>query len=314
MDIEKIFKTRQDIISTYFDNSSSLAIILIDENKKILDCNKGFIRILGLREKPVNSSIHRFLLMNFDEILSSNSVSNMINLVFKGTGNIEILLKGSIFPLDGPFLMIFEQHRLTYNELITKMSQLNDQIVDITRQLEKKNMQLSEALKTIKKIINTDPLTGIMNRRAFAKILKREVSFARRHGLPLSVVMVDIDHFKGINDTYGHDMGDYVLKTFAKTIIGCMRQEDIFARFGGEEFVLILPSTPIESALHTSERLRQRIEKKKIRGLKARITASFGITTLLPTDTYETFLKRADDALYCAKRMGRNRCIIKEKL
>lgn len=311
MNIETIFKNHPDVIISYFDQLSSLAIVLIDKDKKILDCNIGFIKILGLREKPINHPLTKFLSRYSEEVLLSDRAFNVINIVFKGAGNMEILLKGSILSFDNLYLMIFEQYRLTYNELITKMSKLNDQIVDITRQLEKKNLQLSEALTTIKRITNTDPLTGILNRRAFQKALTREISFARRHKLPLSFVIIDIDHFKRINDTYGHEVGDYVLKNFSKIIRKSIRYEDTFARFGGEEFILILPNTNIDSALEVCERIRQKIEKTKFKGIKEKITASFGITELLQTDKELDVLKRADEALYEAKRKGRNRCEIK---
>lgn len=311
MNIEKIFKNHSDQIVSYFEHLSNVAIIVVDKDKKILDCNSGFTKILGLREKPINFPLTNFLSKHSKEILLPDRAYNMIKIVFKGADNMEILLKGSIFSIENLYLMIFEQYRLTYNELISKMSKLNDQIVDITRQLEKKNLQLSEALKTIKKITNTDPLTGILNRRAFHKILKREISFARRHSLPLSFVMIDIDHFKRINDTYGHEMGDRILKRFARIIIKSIRHEDIFARFGGEEFILLLPNTDINSAFSVCERIRQKIEKTKFKGIKERITASFGITELLQQDKELDVLKRADEALYEAKRKGRNRCEVK---
>ncbi len=311
MNIETIFKNYHDEIISYFDQLSSLALVLIDKDKKILDCNSGFIKILGLREKPINYNLTKFLSRYSEKLLLPDSAFNMTTLIFKGIGNVEILLRGAIFPVDNLYLMIFEQYRLTYNELLTKMSKLNDQIVDITRQLEKKNLQLSEALTTIKKITNTDPLTGILNRRALEKIIKREISFARRHNLPLSFVMIDIDRFKRINDTYGHEVGDYVLKSFAKIIHKSIRHEDILARFGGEEFILLLPNTNIDSALEVCERIRQKIEKTKFKGIKEKITASFGIAELLQTDEGVDVLKRADDALYEAKRKGRNRCEIK---
>lgn len=311
MNLEKIFKDYQDIIISYLDHYSTLAIVLIDSDKKILDCNRGFVKILGLEEKPINFSLTTFLSRDSGEISLPKSVFSMINLLFKGMGNSEILMKGLIYPLNNFYLMILDQHRLTYDELIAKMSKLNDQIVDITRQLEKKNTELSEALATIKKMMNSDPLTGISNRRAFQRALKREISFAKRYELPLSFVMIDIDYFKMINDTYGHKVGDYVLKKFTMIIKNSIRQEDFFARFGGEEFILLLPNTKIDSALEVSERLRQKIEKTRFKGIKEKITASFGITELLKTDEAIDALKRADDALYEAKRNGRNRCVVK---
>lgn len=311
MNIENIFKNYCDIIFSYFDQISGLVIVLIDKNKKILDCNNGFIRTLGLREKPINQSLTKFLSSYSEEKLPLDRNISEVNINFKSSTDIEIFLKGYILSVDNLYLLILEQYRITYNELIAKMSILNDQIVDITRELEKKNLLLSEALTTIKRITNTDPLTGILNRRSFQRALKREISFARRHNLPLSFVMIDIDYFKRINDSYGHETGDRVLKSLARIIRKSIRNEDIFARFGGEEFTLLLPNTSVESAVEVCERIRQKIEKTKLKGIKEKITASFGITGLLPNDREIDILKRADDALYEAKRKGRNRCEVK---
>jgi diguanylate cyclase (GGDEF)-like protein len=310
MKIPEILKKYKENINFYFSEISNTGLILINKRGKILDCNRGFLELLGLKEKPINRNINELLSNNSERILFPEDAFAKINLLFDSSGEVEVLLKGYIFPCDGLYLLIFEQHRLTYNELIEKMSKLNDQIVDITRELEKKNIQLSEALTTVKRIMNTDPLTGIFNRRAIDKMINREISFALRHKLPLSVVMIDIDHFKKINDTYGHETGDNVLKNFAKKIKKLIRNEDIFGRYGGEEFILILPNTNIDSAYKVTERIRKEIEKMKLKGIKGNITASFGLTEILPADNQDSLIKRADDALYLAKRNGRNRCEI----
>lgn len=188
---------------------------------------------------------------------------------------------------------------------------LNEQIKELTKMLEERERQLSEALKTIKRIINTDPLTGIYNRKAFEKLLKKEISFAKRHNLPLSAAMIDIDHFKNINKKYGHEEGDKILKNFAKTLVKSIRQEDILARYTGDQFALIYPNTQVEFALLACDRIRQKIEKKKFRNINLKITASFGITQLLNEDDSKTIIKRASEALYMAKRKGGNLCKIK---
>ena len=144
-----------------------------------------------------------------------------------------------------------------------------------------------------------------INRRAFDKALKREISFALRHKLPLSLVMADIDYFKKINDTYGHEVGDYVLKVYTKTLKRSLRQEDILGRFGGEEFVFLLPNTDIEKASQAAERIRHKIEKLKIKSINGSITASFGITGLLSTDNEKSLI-------YCFSpiqtKIGLKRC------
>lgn len=311
MKISDILKHYPEIAIQYVYNLSNLGVVIIDKKGKIIDCNEGFCKILGVEKKLIGFNIKDLLSKTSQEPILSKKSLTKLNLLFIGKDNVKILLNSFIFPISGYYLLIFEQHRLTYSELITKMSKLNDEIVNMTRELEKKNAQLKEALTTIKKIMNKDYLTGILNRKGFESMLKREISFALRHKLPLSVVMIDIDYFKEINDTYGHETGDKVLKIFAKTLKKSIRQEDILGRLGGEEFVIAFPNTNIEQALSAAERIRQKIEKMKIKAINGNITASFGITELLSTDDERSILKRADDALYEAKRHGRNRCEVR---
>ncbi len=157
--------------------------------------------------------------------------------------------------------------------------------------------------------MNTDALTGLINRRELYMILKREISFSRRHGLPLSLAIGDIDNFKMINDTYGHDIGDKVLKAVAKSFKKFLRLEDYTSRFGGEEFVLVLPNTDIDNSIKIVDRLRENLANLKIKPMENRITMSFGITQLLDNDSLDSLLQRADLALYEAKKRGKNRAI-----
>lgn len=153
-----------------------------------------------------------------------------------------------------------------------------------------------------------DGMTELYNYRTFRKLLSSEISRATRHGKPLSLVLVDVDHFKQVNDTYGHLRGDDVLKGIARLLLAAKRNEDIVARYGGEEFVLILPETSVEGARRLAERMRVSIEQSTL--LKERpVTASFGITTCdgRSRATCDQLVARADAALYRAKGQGRNR-------
>jgi diguanylate cyclase (GGDEF)-like protein len=156
-------------------------------------------------------------------------------------------------------------------------------------------------------LVNTDSLTSLANRRFFIDFLEKAMSFAKRHEQPLSVIMADLDNFKSLNDTYGHQAGDQVLVAFAEAMQASIRREDLAARFGGEEFILMLPGTALKEATILAERLRESLEKLVFPPLTTRVTASFGIATYRPDDTFETLVKRADEALYAAKAAGRNR-------
>ncbi len=154
-----------------------------------------------------------------------------------------------------------------------------------------------------------DELTSLNNRRAFFDQGKQLFKQARRYQQHVSVIMIDIDHFKNINDNHGHTVGDSVLKTIARLLQKTIREVDILARIGGEEFAIILPQTAIEEASNLAERIRQRIEAERIQHntLQINITASFGIAACMAEeDDLEKMLTKADDALYIAKKKGRN--------
>jgi len=154
----------------------------------------------------------------------------------------------------------------------------------------------------------TDPLTKTYNRTAFDDSLIREMKLARRKSNPLSVIFFDIDHFKEINDSHGHECGDIVLASVASCIKDALRASDIVFRYGGEEFVILLSDTPLDGAKVIAERIRNSLESQTIAyGMELiKITASLGISSLRGNDSSEMLVKRADNAMYRAKEHGRN--------
>ena len=159
---------------------------------------------------------------------------------------------------------------------------------------------------------NNDPLTKLDNRRSFMDSGKREFELAKRHHKPLSVLMLDIDFFKKINDTYGHDAGDKVLQEFAEAGAKVLRNTDFFGRLGGEEFAVLATETNLEGAIKLSEKLRATYEKHQVcyENFLIKFTVSIGVTTLNVNDkNFEEMLKRADKLLYKAKNTGRNKVI-----
>lgn len=154
-----------------------------------------------------------------------------------------------------------------------------------------------------------DPLTNTGNRIAMDQTLEREVEMSRRHLQPLSLLMLDIDHFKHINDNHGHSAGDEVLKAVAASIKSQLRNVDMVFRFGGEEFLILLSNTGREAAAMVGERLRFAVQAEDYStdGKSIELTVSLGCSTLLPGESAESLLRRADSALYVAKREGRNR-------
>ena len=184
----------------------------------------------------------------------------------------------------------------------------------------------SEILDTVSKIIASsignfidrkklenaaliDPLTHCYNRRAMDDYINHELANAERYGSDLSAIMFDIDHFKRVNDTYGHKAGDTVLHAVSKSVLSAIRKSDYLARYGGEEFLLILPDTKFSKAIELADRLRKIIESMKmtVGTVTITATASFGVSTYRKGIDKNTFLQKADEMLYEAKRRGRNR-------
>ena len=179
------------------------------------------------------------------------------------------------------------------------------------RQLQDELRQQKEAMETM---AVTDPLTGISNRRAFLTAIQDEYSRTSRYGTALSLMMVDLDHFKKVNDTHGHPRGDAVLSEIARLLLKVVRKVDVVARYGGEEFMVIMPQTDCGGGALAGERLRLEVQNHHFEGLAGpgSLTVSVGLSTYvqgMDLDVYE-LLDDADKALYRAKKEGRNRVVV----
>ncbi len=163
-----------------------------------------------------------------------------------------------------------------------------------------------EAEEKIRVLATTDGLTGIANRRELTRILDHEINRARRYGTPLSLIMYDLDHFKKVNDTFGHGVGDDVLKDVVRLVTANIRNIDVAARWGGEEFMVLLPQSDLAAAAKVAEKVRRTIEDFRFDRVGT-VTASFGVSELEPDDDADSLLNRVDKALYRAKDRGRNR-------
>jgi diguanylate cyclase (GGDEF)-like protein len=179
----------------------------------------------------------------------------------------------------------------------------------LRRMLYERGVQLKEAYKRIEELAELDELTGSFNRRCIMRMLDDEIARAHRGKTPFSVALIDLDWFKRINDAYGHPTGDEVLRTFAITVFANIRSIDRFGRYGGEEFLLILPDTPHDTAWRILERQREIIAELDWSAFSPgmSVTISAGVATLTPNEAPDALLARADSALYAAKARGRNR-------
>ncbi|MCR6672479.1 GGDEF domain-containing protein [Devosia ginsengisoli] len=213
------------------------------------------------------------------------------------------------------------------------MKALAERLLSETRRMQDTNRALEQKLEASRDDIASlqrdlddvrresllDPLTKIANRKSFDDGMEAAIAEAQENGTPLCLMIVDIDHFKNFNDTYGHQTGDQVLRLVAMTLKSNIKGKDLAARYGGEEFVAILPSTDIEGAVIVAENIRRAIQAKEL--LKrstneklGRITASFGVAAYEAGDTATMLIERADRCLYAAKHAGRNRVVSESEL
>ncbi|MEW6765370.1 MAG: GGDEF domain-containing protein [Pseudomonadota bacterium] len=206
------------------------------------------------------------------------------------------------------------------------LREITQHVVDDTRQLETSSKysstrlsgateeieRLRKELDEARKDASTDPLTGLLNRRAFTTVIANAITKHRADQQPFCLLMLDIDHFKEVNDTYGHLVGDKVLRFVSRLLSQVLKGQDTLCRFGGEEFAALLPDTGLDGAEHVAETIRSRLLNSQLRLTESgqslgEITASFGVAKFRGDETIEEIIQRTDRALYEAKRLGRNR-------
>jgi diguanylate cyclase (GGDEF)-like protein len=203
---------------------------------------------------------------------------------------------------------------LSYEKLLEEYRKEKQQAEALARELARANEKLNEANHKLNELARHDPLTGLPNRRYLFEFLGQELGRARRYGEPLSVMILDIDHFKRVNDTHGHQIGDLVLEAMAETLMRHKRDADLIARYGGEEFVMVMPKTGAEGAAALAERLRRGAEELAIplEEQAIGVTVSIGTATSGPEGgelAADRLIGIADQALYRAKNEGRNRVV-----
>ncbi len=202
--------------------------------------------------------------------------------------------------------------KLHQNEADQKVTALQQHLAEMKNKISTVN----EQSRMLEQELLNDPLTGAYNRRAYDRNIENEMSRYLRYKRPFSMLMLDVDHFKKINDTYGHTIGDKCLKEIIKRIKPALRDTDFLARYGGEEFIVILPETDGEIAKEAAERMRSIVENIEFLHKKelVKITISIGVTQVMPSDeTHEAIFHRTDQALYKAKNSGRNRVVLNIK-
>jgi diguanylate cyclase (GGDEF)-like protein len=190
------------------------------------------------------------------------------------------------------------------------LADLTTNMRNLVRESQRVIKALSLANQRIVELSETDVLTGLANRRKLMEQAEKMLEHARRHQRPLSVVMLDIDHFKLVNDRFGHQVGDQVLEKLGGLLLGSIRAGDIAARYGGEEFILVLAETNLENACQFAERIRVEQQDSLPLGADDPVMVSLGVATSVPNENLEALIARVDKALYAAKNTGRNKVSI----
>jgi diguanylate cyclase (GGDEF)-like protein len=202
-----------------------------------------------------------------------------------------------------------------YRKLLADFQKLELEYEKTKRSLEIREIEVRAILAQAHELANTDVLTFLPNRRKILSTLQEEVIRSDRYGTPLSVSILDLDHFKNVNDTYGHTAGDQVLRSVAARLRTQIRHPDTIGRYGGEEFLIVLPNSEMQAAVEQASRLCQVIRKLRIDVNEhiASVTISVGVAQFkVEQETWEELLHRADEALYRAKEQGRNRWAVAE--
>jgi len=264
-------------------------IMVIDcERHRIIDMNKAASNLIGApRKNIIGKECHQYVC----PAEKGKCPITDLNQVIDNSERVLIDAKRRKIPIIKTVVAI----------TFRKRQYLIETFIDIS-DLKRKDEEL-------KRLATTDILTGAYNRTLFDEIIAREIERVKRYNKPLSVIMFDIDHFKQVNDTFGHNAGDSVLKKIAYLVKRIMRKIDYFMRWGGEEFMVILGGTDREQAYTLAERIRKRIGNHTFDHID-KITVSCGVAEYREGDTENSLIKRADDAMYKAKREGRNRVAV----
>lgn len=296
-------------VAAFFEHAETVIMARADRERRITECNRALMRMLRKSDRPLGmrlEDIFRYPDGSEAVFVSASPDASPLPQILKLRGG-EDLFK-VVCRLQGEeWILLAERIGGGDGMIMQTMSSLTNDLVNIGRDLARRNRELAEAKDRIEKISRTDFLTGLANRGYFMDRFHEAVIVADHHGEPLSLIMADLDHFKAVNDAHGHDAGDEVLKAFAALLMRICRREDIAARIGGEEFVIVLPQTAEEDAQRVALRICSVMRETDVLGRGDPVTVSVGVVGRRAGESPDALLRRADQALYRAKEKGRNR-------
>ncbi|MCU7376227.1 GGDEF domain-containing protein [Paucibacter sp. O1-1] len=293
--------------SSAFEAINSVVIAEFDSSGRLVHGNAGLHRITTGEPTSLWQVITH---PHVESILASTPDPSGVMysglLTAQGADGSMLTLTGAIYRRGDRIRLLAGYDMEEFEALAASLLALNEDLNHAYRELARSKQAVEAREAEILVLSLTDALTGVGNRRMLDEVLAREVERSRRTGDVLSLTILDIDHFKRVNDRWGHDTGDRVLRETGAVLLHTMRLADIATRMGGEEFVLVLPGTDLDEALICAERLRGAMATHDF-GLAAPVTASFGVAALTPGESGPALLARADSGLYRAKQEGRNR-------
>ncbi len=286
-------------------------ILIVNADLKILLWNRWLVLHTGISKEEAQDNLLSTLFPATNFNLLTRKVK--IALKLKSSTFTSSSVEKFIIPIKLQKITKSIFHHMRQDVVITPLndSQVSIIIYDASPLLEAKTI-INGQLMVMEKQATTDTLTGCYNRKMFNDLLKSEAKKAARHHKKFALILLDIDNFKSVNDTYGHLTGDEVLKEMAAVTRETIRESDIFARWGGEEFAVLLPETGLKGAAILAEKIRGNIKSHRF-GKAGNLTCSFGVTQFDPDEPRDTLISNADWALYHAKNHGKNQVAIFDK-
>ena len=294
----------------------SVALADFDEAGVLLAANAGFLRLLGAdATQCIGTRVGRFFVQPDFKTLAGASAAHdgEVHRGLLTIGEYEgktRTLRGQVWRTPDGLCLLAEHDVEQLEKLGDSLQEMNREAILSQRALGMENIALKGRESRMVEAALTDVLTGVGNRRKLDQSLDVEIARATRGGQPLSALMADIDHFKRVNDVHGHAAGDQVLADFGALLRSQTRPTDIVARFGGEEFVVLMPQTALARGAEVAERIRKVLAGQAIAPLPEPVTSSFGVAEFVPGEEAGAFLKRVDAALYRAKDAGRNTVVL----
>lgn len=303
-----------------FEELFAVVVVMLDDSGSLVQANRGFQRVFAESRGvpglvcPAGTEVARFFIQPDFAALAALPASEG-GLVYQGLMTVgdrdskTRTLRGRVWRLPDGLRVIAEYDIEEMERVAQSFMDLGWQALQSESEVGRKNWRMRQREASIVEETLKDALTGAGNRRQLEQSLPVEISRARRTGAPLSAFMADLDFFKRVNDAHGHPAGDRVLTRFADLMREQLRATDILVRYGGEEFVVMMPGTAITEGILTAERIRVSLAAEVIPPLPAAVTASFGVVQLQPEEDATSFIERMDRALYQAKHSGRNKVV-----